>query len=188
MARPPELSPVAEFARRCDPDRFLCALFAPPERREALRADRLQPRARPAREAAKTPLIALMRLQWWREAVEHAAAGKPPRRHEVAGPLHSAITAGMLDAEDLLALADAREAEAEEAGIPTRSAFAAYLRGTAGGFAVAAGRLLGAAPALLPALQQAGAALAWPAFCAACRRWPGRDAACCRRTPWPRPG
>jgi phytoene synthase len=159
MARPPELSPVAEFARRHDPDRFLCALFAPPERREALFAlVAYNHELARAREAAKTPLIALMRLQWWREAVEHAAEGKPPRRHEVAGPLHAAITAGMLDPADLLALADAREAEAEEGGIPTRDAFAAYLRGTAGGFAVAAGRLLGAAPALLPALQSAGAA------------------------------
>ena len=159
MAAAPELSPVAEFARRHDPDRFLCALFAPAERREALFAlIAYNHELARAREAAKTPLIALMRLQWWREAVEHAAAGKPPRRHEVAAPLHAAIAAGTLDAADLLALADAREAEAEEEGIPTREAFAAYLRGTAGGFAVAAGRLLGAPPALLPALQQAGAA------------------------------
>src|SRR3954470_23036789 len=159
MARPPELSPVAEFARRHDPDRFLCALFAPPERREALFAlVAYNHELARAREAAKTPLIALMRLQWWREAVEHAAEGKPARRHEVATPLHAAITAGALDPADLLALVDAREAEAEEAGIPTRDAFAAYLRGTAGSFAVAAGRLLGAAPGLLPVLQQAGAA------------------------------
>jgi phytoene synthase len=48
--------------------------------------------------------------------------------------------------------------EAEEEGVPTREAFDAYLRGSAGGFAVAAGRLLGAPPALLPALQRAGAA------------------------------
>ncbi|MFC7477058.1 squalene/phytoene synthase family protein [Dankookia sp. GCM10030260] len=159
MVAASELSAVAAFARRHDPDRFLCALFAPAERREALFAlIAYNHELARAREAAKTPLIALMRLQWWREAVEHAAEGRPPRRHEVAAPLHAAITAGMLDAADLLALADAREAEAEEAGMPTREAFAAYLRGTAGGFAVAAGRLLGAPPALLPALQQAGAA------------------------------
>lgn len=159
MARTPELSPVAEFARRHDPDRFLCALFAPAARREPLFAlIAYNHELARAREAAKTPLIALMRLQWWREAVEHAAEGKPPRRHEVAAPLHAAIAAGTLDPADLLALADAREAEAEEEGLPTGQAFAAYLRGTAGGFAVAAGRLLGAAPALLPALQQAGAA------------------------------
>lgn len=154
-----ELSEIGVLARRHDPDRFLCALFAPAERREALFAlIAYNHELARAREAAKTPLIALMRLQWWREAVEHAAEGRPARRHEVAGPLHAAIMAGTLDAADLLALADAREAEAEEEGIPTREALAAYLRGTAGGFAVAAGRLLGAPPALLPALQQAGTA------------------------------
>ncbi len=159
MADAPSLTGVAGLARRHDPDRFLCALFAPPERREALfTLIAYNHELARAREAARNPLIALMRLQWWREAVEHAAAGKPPRRHEVAEPLHAAITAGALDPADLTAMADAREAEAEEGGIPTEAAFNAYLRSTAGGFAVAAGRLLGAPLDLLPALQEAGAA------------------------------
>ena len=156
----PELSPVAEFARRHDPDRFLCALFAPAERREALFAlIAYNHELARAREAAKTPLIALMRLQWWREAVEHARRGQaaPAARGGRRRCMRRSPPAPWTPA-DLLALADAREAEAEEEGIPTREAFAAYLRGTAGGFAVAAGRLLGAPPALLPALQQAGAA------------------------------
>jgi phytoene synthase len=150
---------VAGFARRHDPDRFLCAIFAPQQTREGLFAlIAFNHELARAREAAKTPLIALMRLQWWRDAVEDAAAGKPARRHEVAGPLHAAISAGAFDADSLRAMIDAREAEAEEEGIPTEAALGAYLRGTAGGFAVAAGRLLGAPPALLPALQEAGAA------------------------------
>jgi phytoene synthase len=159
MANQTDLSPIAESARRHDPDRFLCALFAPAAQREALcTLIAYNHELARAREAAKTSLIALMRLQWWREVVEHAAEGKPARRHEVAAPLHAAITSGTLDPADLIGMADAREIEAEEEGIPTREAFGAYLRGSAGGFAVAAGRLLGAAPALLPALQAAGAA------------------------------
>ncbi|MCB4822952.1 squalene/phytoene synthase family protein [Roseicella aerolata] len=159
MAKQHTLSGIAEFARRHDPDRFLCALFAPAAQREALFAlIAYNHELARAREAAKTPLIALMRLQWWREVVEHAAEGRPPRRHEVAAPLHAAVAAGAIDPADLLAMADAREIEAEEEGIPTREAFSAYLRGTAGGVAVAAGRLLGAPPSLLPALQQAGLA------------------------------
>ncbi|TDG22551.1 hypothetical protein E2C05_26685, partial [Paracraurococcus ruber] len=149
---------MAQFARRHDPDRFLCALFAPAPRREALFAlIAYNHELARAREAARNPLAALLRLQWWRDAVAAAAAGKPPLRHEVAAPLHAAILAGDLSPEDLTAMADAREAEAEEEGIPGRAAFDAYLRGTAGGFAVAAGRLLGAPAASLPALQQAGA-------------------------------
>ncbi len=152
------LPPLAAMARAEDPDRFLAALFVPAPRREAMFAlIAFNHELARARAAAKTPLIALMRLQWWRDVVADAAAGKPPRRHAVAEPLHAAIAAGLLDPADLTAMADAREAEAEEEGIPTRSAFAAYLRGTAGGFAVAAGRLLGlTAGRDLAALQQAG--------------------------------
>lgn len=152
---------LAEFVRRHDPDRFLCALFAPAERREALFAlVAYNHELARAREAARNPMAALIRLQWWRDAVEDAAAGRPPRRHEVAEPLARAVKGGRIDPVDLLALADAREAEAEEdgEGIPTVPAFQAYLRGTAGAFAVAAGRLLGAPPEALPGLQRRGAA------------------------------
>ena len=141
----PPAGPLAEFVRRHDPDRFLCALFAPADRREALFAlVAYNHELARAREAARNPMAALIRLQWWRDAVEEAAAGKPPRRHEVAEPLARAIRSTRLDPADLLALADAREAEAEEEGegIPTVSAFHAYLRGTAGALAVAAARSL----------------------------------------------
>jgi phytoene synthase len=156
---PDHLSPAAAIARARDPDRFLCALFAPAERREALfTLIAYNGELARAREMGRHPLAALMRLQWWRDAVAAAAAGRPAMRHDVAGPLHAAITAGLLDPADLTAMADAREAEAEEGGIPTGAALDSYLRGTAGGFAVTAGRLLGvdAAP-VLAALQEAGA-------------------------------
>jgi 15-cis-phytoene synthase len=147
---------LAPFVRRADPDRFLCSLFAPAPHREALWAlIALNHELARAREAAREPMLALIRLQWWREAIEEAAAGKPPRRHEVAEPLAQAIAEGALDPADLLGLVDAREAEA--APIPTQAAFGAYLRGTGGGLALAAARLLGAPPAALPRVQEAGA-------------------------------
>ncbi|MEI6160203.1 MAG: squalene/phytoene synthase family protein, partial [Roseococcus sp.] len=153
----PELSPCGAIARRHDPDRFFCALFAPPAKREALfTLIAYNHELARAREAATNPIIALMRMTWWREVVEHAAEGRPARQHEIAAPLNAAIQARELDAPSLIAMAEAREMEAEEEGIASTAALHAYLRGTAGGFAVAAGRLLGAPPALLPALQQAG--------------------------------
>lgn len=155
----PPAGDLAGFVRAHDPDRFLCALFAPAERRGALFALlAYNHELARAREAATNPIAALIRLQWWREAVEAAAAGRPARRHEVAEPLHASIRAGLLDPAELRAMADAREAETAEEGVPTRAAFAALLRGTAGGLAVAAGRLLGASGAALPALQALGAA------------------------------
>ncbi|UPY38497.1 squalene/phytoene synthase family protein [Sediminicoccus sp. KRV36] len=153
----PQLSACGAIARRHDPDRFLCALFAPPAKREALfTLIAFNHELARAREAASNPIIALMRMTWWREVVEHAAEGRPARQHEVAAPLHAAIQAGSLDAAGLITMAEAREMEAEEEGIASIAALHAYLRGTAGGFAVVAGRLLGAPVALLPALQQAG--------------------------------
>lgn len=158
MQRPmPELSRPGEVARRHDPDRFLCALFAPPARREAIFAlIAFNHELARAREATTNPVAALIRLTWWREAVEDAAAGKPPRAHEIAKPLHAAIAEGALEPRDLVAMAEAREAEADEEGFASTAAFHAYLRGTAGGWCVAAGRALGVPPAMLPALQEAG--------------------------------
>ena len=102
---------IAALVRRHDPDRFLTALFAPPERRDALLTlYAFNHELARAREAVSEPPLALIRLQWWREVVEGAH-----RRHEVAEPLRGAIEAGELDRADLLALIDARETEAEPA-------------------------------------------------------------------------
>ena len=75
------LSPIGAFARAHDPDRFLCALFAPAERREAIFAlVALNHELARAREAATNPMAALIRLQWWRDVVEEARDGRPARR------------------------------------------------------------------------------------------------------------
>lgn len=148
-----ELSPVGAIARAHDPDRFLCALWCPPARREAaFTLIAFNHELARAREVASNPIVALMRLQFWRDALESPT----PREHEVARPLHAAVAEGALDRADLLAMVEAREAEAEEEGFASTGAFHAYLAGTAGGFAVALGRALGAPPALLPELQRAG--------------------------------
>jgi phytoene synthase len=125
--------------RRHDPDRFLTALFAPPQKREALFAlYAFNHELARAREAVSEAPLALIRLQWWREVVEGAH-----RRHEVAGPLRAAIDAGALRGDDLLGIIEAREAEAEP-GIETSREWHDYLRKGAGGLTVAAARLLGA--------------------------------------------
>jgi len=130
---------VTALVRRHDPDRFLTALFAPPERRDALLTlYALNHELARAREVVSEPPLALIRLQWWREVVEGAL-----RPHEVASPLSAALEAGWLNRPDLLALIDAREVEAEPV-IETLDAWRAYVLAGAGGLAVAAGRLLGA--------------------------------------------
>ncbi|MEO8715382.1 MAG: squalene/phytoene synthase family protein [Acetobacteraceae bacterium] len=124
--------------RRNDPDRFLTALFAPAEKRETLFVlYAFNHELARARAVVSEPLLALIRLQWWREVVEGAR-----RQHEIATPLGAALDAGELNPRDLGAMIDAREAEIEP--IPTLEAWRAYLEGTDGALAVAAGRLLGA--------------------------------------------
>src|ERR1700684_858257 len=99
---------IAELVRRYDPDRFLTALFAPPDKRDALLTlYAFNHELARAREVVSEPPLALIRLQWWREVVEGAH-----RRHEVADPLTAAIEAGLLRPADLLPLIEARELEA----------------------------------------------------------------------------
>ncbi len=142
---------LAALVQRYDPDRYLTVPFAPPDKRDALLAlYAFNHELARAREVVSEPPLALIRLHWWREVVEGAA-----RRHEVAVPVSAAIASGALDCADLLALVDAREIEAEPS-IPTREAWRGYLLAGAGGLAVAAGRLLGAAEP--EALRPLGAA------------------------------
>jgi phytoene synthase len=133
------LSRPATLVRTNDPDRFLTALFAPEARREALFVlYAFNHELVRARAATSNGPLALIRLHWWREVVEGTA-----KRHEVATPLSEAIGQGLLVPADLLAMIDAREAEAEER-IETLAEWRAWLLGAEGGVAVAAGRLLGA--------------------------------------------
>ena len=130
-------SRLFELVRRHDPDRFLGAMFAPAALRERLiLLYAFNHELARAAEVASQPVIALIRLQWWREVANGAA-----RSHEIATPLTAALDAGWFEADDLAALIDAREAEAEP--IPDDAAFLAYARGTAGRLAKIAGKALG---------------------------------------------
>jgi phytoene synthase len=157
MDAKPALSPVAELARRHDPDRFLCALFAPPGARETVfTLIAFNNELARAREAARRePMMVLIRLQWWRDAVEEASTGAQARRHEVAEPLAAEIQAGRLDPAALLAMIEAREAE--ETGEDT-PALLARLRGTAGTMAAETGRVLGAPEGAMEGLRWIGTA------------------------------
>jgi 15-cis-phytoene synthase len=146
------LSPLGALVRRHDPDRFLTALFAPPAKRETLFVlFAVNNELARAREVTREPMLARIRLQWWREV----ALGER-RRHEVAGPLGEALDAGAVARQDVLDMIDGREAEAEEA-IADLAAWRAYLLGTAGALATAAGRVLGGDGAALERLRLLGA-------------------------------
>lgn len=130
---------ITALVRRHDPDRFLTALFAPPDRRDPLLTlYAFNHELARAREVANEPAMALIRLQWWREVV-----GGEPKRHEVASPLSEAITAGALRPADLLPIIEAREIEAY-ADFETVEDWRTWLLTGAGGLAVAAASVVGA--------------------------------------------
>ena len=75
------LAACAEMVRRGDPDRFLSAMTAPPDARAKLfplYAFNLEVARAPW--VTQEPMIAEMRLQFWRDALEEIAEGKPPAR------------------------------------------------------------------------------------------------------------
>jgi phytoene synthase len=108
------LSPCAEQVRRHDPDRYLCALFAPAARREALFAlYAFNGEVARTREQVSEPMLGLIRLQWWRDAVAAIYDGKPPK-HDVAQALSAAVAAGGLERAEIDRLIDSREGDLDD--------------------------------------------------------------------------
>ena len=90
------LAACAALVQRGDPDRFLATMAAPPAARRVLfplYAFNLEVARAPW--VTQEPMIAEMRLQWWRDALAEIADGKPVRRHEVTTPLAQAVSAGI---------------------------------------------------------------------------------------------
>lgn len=78
----------AKLVERGDPDRFLAVMAAPVAARAQLLplyAFNLEVARAPW--VTKEPMIAEMRLQWWRDVVAEAS----PRAHEVVSPFHAVI-------------------------------------------------------------------------------------------------
>jgi 15-cis-phytoene synthase len=141
-----DISACAALVERGDPDRFLAVMAAPPAVRSALftlYAFNLEIARAPWVTAE--PMIAQMRLQFWRDVVDEAGE-KPARAHEVAGPLAALILARALPRPLLHTVIDAREAELERAPFADEAALWAYLQASAGDLMALAVRAV-AAPA-----------------------------------------
>ncbi len=141
---PDDLNACADLVRRGDPERFMAAMAAPVAARkilfpiyafnvEVFRAPWLTQEA----------LIAEMRLQWWRDALEEIREGGTVRRHEVVTPL-----AEVLDAEGTTLLDDliiARYWDINRDPFEDAAAFDDYITHTSGHLMWAAARALGQA-------------------------------------------
>ncbi len=151
----------ADLVERGDADRFAAVMAAP----AGLRA-RLWPLYAFNLEIArapwvtKEPMIAEMRLQWWRDVV----AETTPRAHEVAGPLHDLIKAARLDVGILEQMAAARVWDIYAEAFEDQAAFDLYLDQTAGGLMWLAARVSGADPRAEAVVRDYGWAAGLAAF------------------------
>lgn len=150
-----DLIACADLVRRADPDRFRAVMAAPPPARRALfPLYAMNVEVSRAPWVTQEPLIAQMRLQWWRDALAEIAAGSPVRRHEVVTPLAATLSPDLAAQLDDLVAARARDISADP--FPDPDAIEAYIDRTAGTLLWAAARALGPAEEMV--VRDAGVA------------------------------
>ena len=157
-------NPCADLVGRGDPVRSAALMAAPPAARAALAtlyAFNLEVARAPW--VTKEPMIAEMRLQWWRDAVEDAGNGVI-RAHEVMHPLAALITARDLPLDVLDRMIEARRWDIYSEAFTDDTAFEAYLDDTAGGLMWLSGKALGAGRTSEPGLRDYGWAAGLAAY------------------------
>lgn len=146
--------------RRSDRDRFLCVLAAPARYRADLATLYLfNAEIAGIAEKVREPMLGLIRLQWWRDALAEIAAGRPHRHHLVQTLADIAARTG-LDPLRLSAMLDARERDIDPAAPADLTALEDYAAATAGALAEAALDICrhGSPSDLRQAVRQAGTA------------------------------
>ena len=154
----------AAMVERGDPDRFAATMAAPPLARECLfplYAFHLEVARAPW--VTKEPLIAEMRLQWWRDVVASPASGAA-LAHEVAGPLHHVIHSRKLPLQALDALIAARRWDIGGNPFVTPADLTDYLEETGAGLMWLAAKALNAPDTAEQTARNAGWATALASY------------------------
>lgn len=132
------------IVRQHDPDRFISALFAPAQKRKHLFAlYAFNHEIARVAESVTQPMLGEIRLQWWRETVEQARAGKP-RSHDVAQALAETFAEIPLPFEPFDAMLDARIFDSSAEAFDTLESLEAYADATSGNLMRLASLILGA--------------------------------------------
>ena len=99
--------PVAETAKTGEPDRYLAALYAPePARSKLIALAAFAVDLKRIGAGVREPLLAEIRLQWWRDALAALVRGETTG-HPVADRLGPDIASGLLPAGLLMGMIDA---------------------------------------------------------------------------------
>ncbi len=143
----------SELVRGADRDRFLAALFAPVQHRDALFAlYAFNIEVARVREVARDALPGDIRLQWWREVLS-GERGEEASANPVAAALLRAIERHRLPTGKLLDLLDARRFDLYDEPVAGIADLEAYAKRTSAIVINAAAQILGvdAEPAADPA-------------------------------------
>jgi phytoene/squalene synthetase len=134
----------AELVERADRDRFLSVMALRPEQRDplfVLYAFNIEVSRAPW--VTQEPMIAEMRLQWWRDVIEEIAEGHEVRRHEVATPLAEMVKRYTLDTSRLDRMVIARRHDIYRDPFENLSELWSYLDDATGGLMIVAGQVFG---------------------------------------------
>ena len=138
------IAACAEMVQKADPDRFLATMTGAVEERKRLfplYAFNLEIARAPY--MSQEPMVAMIRLQFWRDVIEAAVEGREAPKHDVATPLSQMVIWGDMRAAPLLRMVEAREGDVQ--GEPRRDTgqIRTYLRETSGALMLAAGQAVG---------------------------------------------
>jgi len=155
---------VRKIARDGDPDRYASALFAPPRARDDLFAlYAFNTELARIGEQVSEPQLGEIRLQWWRDALDRAAADEITG-HPVVDAIGRTARRCALSRANLAGLIDARSFDVSTKIMPDAGALATYLANTAGALLLLAAEITSAGSrdvepaALEPVANTAGAA------------------------------
>jgi len=141
-------SRLARSVRAADPDRYFATLFAPAAARPLLFAlYAFNHEVARIAETAREPMLGAIRLEWWRETAEQAAAGTP-RNHDVARGLAALFAGGKVELAALEGIIAARAFDGSAERFADFAALESYLDATGGAVMRIACVLLGGDPDL----------------------------------------
>ena len=148
-----------QLIRRVDPDRWLTSRFIgdATARADVIALYAYDLELARARRVASTPLMAEIRLTWWREALDEIYADGPTRRHPTVEALGAAVRRRSLPRAPLEAMIDG-QIEALEAAPLDVAAAVAWADAVEGSAAQAAATILDPAG---PAAAARSAGRAW---------------------------
>ncbi len=116
---PDEAEELDALVRRVDPDRWLSTRFVadPAKRADLIALYAFDHELARARRVTSTPLLAEIRLAWWREMLGEAYGGLPVRRHPAAQALSLAVERNSLPRSALEAMIDGYIAVLDEGAV-----------------------------------------------------------------------